>query len=89
MSITLSDPTKVNQMTKVLYPEVAAKYYTTKGGVERAIRHAIEVLWARGRTDAINEIFGINLYSKNDRPTNSEFIALVTNRLLEQKIKIK
>ena len=76
----------LGQVTKVLYPEIARNYNTTSSRVERAIRHAIEVAWNRGKIDAIDEIFGYTINNHKGKPTNSEFIALIADRLrLEQK----
>ena len=69
-------------MTKVLYPAVAKHYDTTSSRVERAIRHAIEVSWMRGKIENVNKLFGFNVYGKNDKPTNGEFIALVADKLI-------
>lgn len=71
----------INSITKELYPGVARRFNTTASKVERAIRHAIEVAWTRGRIENINTIFGYNVYTKNDKPTNGEFIALVADKL--------
>ncbi len=71
----------VNRITKELYPGIAAKFDTTSSKVERAIRHAIDVAWNRGRIQNMNEVFGIDIYKANDRPTNGEFIALIADRL--------
>ncbi len=68
-------------ITKVLYPEVAKKYKTTSSRVERAIRHAIEVAWNRGNVDAISEIFGYTINYNKSKPTNSEFIAMIADKL--------
>ena len=72
----------INAITKELYPSVAAAFETTPSKVERAIRHAIEVAWARGKIENINDIFGYTIYSKQEKPTNGEFIALVADKLL-------
>ena len=61
---------------------MAAAFETTPSKVERAIRHAIEVAWARGKIENINDIFGYTIYSKQEKPTNGEFIALVADKLL-------
>ena len=75
--------------TKKLYPMIGEKYSTTASKVERAIRHAIEVAWNRGRIDAINAIFGARIYLGSEKPTNSEFIALVADKLiLENMVKL-
>ncbi len=68
-------------ITKTLYPEVAKKYKTTSSRVERAIRHAIEVAWNRGNVDAISEIFSYTINYNKSKPTNSEFIAMIADRL--------
>ena len=71
----------INQITKQLYPEIAAKYGTTPSRVERAIRHAIEVAWARGQTDTVENIFGYTVSAAKGKPTNSEFIAMIADKL--------
>lgn len=68
-------------VTKELYPSIAAKYKTTATRVERAIRHAIEVAWSRGNYDAITRLFGYTVSGERGKPTNSEFIAMVADRL--------
>ena len=68
-------------VTKELYPSIARRFSTTASKVERAIRHAIEVAWNRGRIDAINAIFGARIYLGTEKPTNSEFIARITEAL--------
>ena len=67
-------------------PEIAKKYNTTPSKVERAIRHAIEVAWNRGRIEAINSVFGVKVYIGSERPTNSEFIALVADKLVFEEL---
>ena len=75
-------------ITKVLYPDVAKKYKTTASRVERAIRHAIEVAWNRGNIEAISNIFGYTVSVSKSKPTNSEFIAMIADKLrLEHKNK--
>lgn len=71
----------LGSITKVLYPEVAKKYRTTSSRVERAIRHAIEVAWNRGNIDAISAIFSYTVSLAKSKPTNSEFIAMIADRL--------
>jgi len=71
----------LGQVTKVLYPEIAREYYTTASRVERAIRHAIEVAWNRGNIDAIDDIFGYTISATKAKPTNSEFIAMLADKL--------
>ena len=77
----METPSMINAITKELYPSVAVEFDTTASKVERAIRHAIEVAWSRGRIENINKIFGYNIYTKNDKPTNGEFIALIADKL--------
>lgn len=80
----------LGQITKVLYPEIARKYETTASRVERAIRHAIEVAWNRGNIDAIDDIFGYTISASKAKPTNSEFIAMIADKLrLEHRLKNK
>ncbi len=82
IKMAIERPAIINKVTKELYPKVALKHSTTASKVERAIRHAIEVAWNRGRTDAISAVFGARVYIGNERPTNSEFIALVADKLI-------
>lgn len=77
-----ADRSIINSITKELYPGVARVFDTTASKVERAIRHAIEVAWARGKIENINGIFGYTIYGKQEKPTNGEFIALVADKLL-------
>ena len=76
------DPSIINNITKKLYPMIGEKYNTTASKVERAIRHAIEVAWNRGRIDVINSMLGIRAYMGNEKPTNGEFIALIADKML-------
>lgn len=77
----------LSAITKELYPSIAKKYNTTASRVERAIRHAIEVAWGRGQIDAINKIFGHTIHNDKGKPTNSEFIAMVADKLrLKNKV---
>lgn len=71
----------INSITKQLYPAIAKDYNTTPSRVERAIRHAIEVAWNRGRIEAINSIFGYTINVNKGKPTNSEFIAMIADKL--------
>ena len=71
----------INQITKQLYPDIAVKYHTTPSRVERAIRHAIEVAWGRGQSDAVDNIFGYTISAAKGKPTNSEFIAMIADKL--------
>ena len=72
----------INNITKSLYPAVAERFQTTPSKVERAIRHAIEVAWNRGKIENINTIYGIKIFARGDKPTNGELIALVSDKLL-------
>jgi len=84
--MSVNDMDVLNYITKELYPSIAKKCNTTPSRVERAIRHAIEVAWNRGKIDAIDELFGYTINNHKGKPTNSEFIALIADRLrLEQK----
>ena len=71
----------INQITKQLYPEIAYKYNTTPSRVERAIRHAIEVAWGRGQIETVESIFGYTVSTSKGKPTNSEFIAMIADKL--------
>ena len=71
----------IGQVTKLLYPEIAKKYKSTGSRVERAIRHAIEIAWNRGNIDVIDDIFGYTISATKAKPTNSEFIAMISDRL--------
>jgi two-component system response regulator (stage 0 sporulation protein A) len=84
LSVENSD--MINAVTKLLYPTVAEKYETTPSRVERAIRHAIEVAWDRGDLDVLNSYFGYTIHNSRGKPTNSEFVAMISDKLrLEQK----
>lgn len=79
--MAVHDVNMLNYITKLLYPTIAKKYKTTSSSVERAIRHAIEVAWNRGKIDTINELFGYTVNAGKGKPTNSEFIALIADKL--------
>ncbi|MBQ8983991.1 MAG: sporulation transcription factor Spo0A [Lachnospiraceae bacterium] len=79
--LTVEDPNMMNYITKLLYPTIAKKYKTTSSSVERAIRHAIEVAWSRGKMDVIQDLFGYTIHAGKGKPTNSEFIALIADKL--------
>ncbi len=81
VKMSINDTSMVNQITKKLYPGIGNIFGITPSKVERAIRHAIDVAWNRGRIQDMNDVFGINIFQPNDRPTNGEFIALVADRL--------
>lgn len=82
IKMAIDDPSIINSITKRLYPDIAEKFETSPSKVERAIRHAIEVAWNRGKIENINTLFGIKVYSNNEKPTNGEFIALVADKML-------
>lgn len=79
--MTVQDMTVLNAITKVLYPTIAEKFHTTPSRVERAIRHAIEVAWSRGRMETLDNLFGYTINYGKGKPTNSEFIALISDRI--------
>lgn len=82
VKIAVKDPSVINNITKKLYPMIGERYNTTPSKVERAIRHAIEVAWNRGRIENINGILGVRAYVGQEKPTNGEFIALVADKML-------
>lgn len=79
--MVVNDIDVINQITKSLYPKIATKYNTTPSRVERAIRHAIEVAWGRGEQKAVESIFGYTISAVKGKPTNSEFIAMIADKL--------
>ncbi|MCI2106171.1 MAG: sporulation transcription factor Spo0A [Intestinimonas sp.] len=83
--MTVEDMDVINAVTKVLYPEVAKKFGTTASRVERAIRHAIEVAWDRGDLETLQKYFGYTVSNAKGKPTNSEFIAMIADRLQLQR----
>lgn len=82
IKMAIDSPEIINSITKKLYPSIASKFDTSASKVERAIRHAIEVAWNRGKIENINNLFGIRVYGNNEKPTNGEFIALVADKML-------
>ena len=87
ITMVVNDMELLSAVTKELYPSIAKKYNTTASRVERAIRHAIEVAWSRGQIDAINRIFGYTVHGEKGKPTNSEFIAIIADKLrLKNKV---
>ena len=87
ITMVVHDMELLSAVTKELYPSIAKKYNTTASRVERAIRHAIEVAWARGQVDTINKLFGYTIHNDKGKPTNSEFIAMVADKLrLKNKV---
>lgn len=79
--MSIEQPDIINAVTKQLYPSVAKKYSTTSSRVERAIRHAIEVAWDRGDVEVLNSYFGYTIQGSRGKPTNSEFIAMISDKL--------
>ena len=87
ITMVVNDMELLSAVTKELYPSIAKKYNTTALRVERAIRHAIEVAWGRGQVDAINKLFGYTVHNEKGKPTNSEFIAIIADKLrLKNKV---
>ena len=82
IKMAIDNPEVINSITKQLYPSIAERFSTSASKVERAIRHAIEVAWNRGKIENINSVFGVKVYSSNEKPTNGEFIALVADKML-------
>lgn len=81
INLMYNKPSMLGAITKELYPEIANMYDTTSSRVERAIRHAIEVAWNRGNTDTLNDLFGYTINCGKGKPTNSEFIALISDKI--------
>lgn len=79
--MSVEDVEMLGSITKILYPTIAAKYQTTPSRVERAIRHAIEVAWSRGKMETLDSLFGYTINTGKGKPTNSEFIALIADKI--------
>lgn len=79
--MSVEDMEMLSSITKILYPTIAKKFQTTPSRVERAIRHAIEVAWSRGRMETLDEMFGYTINTGKGKPTNSEFIALIADKI--------
>lgn len=79
--MVVEDPEMINSITKILYPTIAKKYQTTPSRVERAIRHAIKVAWSRGNIETLYSTFGYTINLSKGKPTNSEFIALIADKI--------
>lgn len=86
ISLCIKDNQFINSITKMLYPTIAKKHSTTSSRVERAIRHAIEVAWGRGHEEVLNDIFGYTIDTNKGKPTNGEFIALISDNI---RLKMK
>ena len=82
VKMAVKSPEIINNITKRLYPGIGEKYETSASRVERAIRHAIEVAWSRGKIENINSIFGVRAYASGEKPTNGEFIALIADKMI-------
>jgi two-component system response regulator (stage 0 sporulation protein A) len=86
--MSVNDAEMLNSITKLLYPSIAKRHKTTPSRVERAIRHAIEVAWSRGKMDTIDDLFGYTVSNGKGKPTNSEFVALIADKIrLEYKMR--
>ena len=79
--MSVEDMDMLNSITKILYPSIAKKFETTPSRVERAIRHAIEVAWSRGKMETLDALFGYTINTGKGKPTNSEFIALIADKI--------
>ena len=79
--MSVNDPVMISSITKILYPTIAKRFQTTPSRVERAIRHAIEVAWSRGRMETLDALFGYTINTGKGKPTNSEFIALIADKI--------
>ena len=89
INMLVNDIALLSSVTKELYPSIGKKFNTTPSRVERAMRHAIEVAWGRGQVETINKIFGYTIHNAKGKPTNSEFIAMVADKLrLENRVKV-
>jgi len=88
VKMVIETPDVINRITKELYPGVARRFGTSASKVERAIRHAIEVAWSRGRIDSLNKAFGCRVAVKEDKPTNGEFIAMLSDKFALEQSKV-
>ncbi len=79
--MSVDDPIMISSITKILYPTIAKRFQTTPSRVERAIRHAIEVAWSRGKMETLDSLFGYTIDTGKGKPTNSEFIALIADKI--------
>ena len=79
--MSVKDPLMISAITKILYPTIAKNFQTTPSRVERAIRHAIEVAWSRGKMETLDQLFGYTINTGKGKPTNSEFIALISDKI--------
>ncbi len=88
VKMVVDNPDVINRITKELYPGIARRFNTSSSKVERAIRHAIEVAWSRGRIDTLNKAFGCKVATREDKPTNGEFIAMIADKLSLEQTKV-
>ena len=82
VKLAVEEPDIIGSITKRLYPTIAEKFETSSSKVERGMRHAIEVAWNRGKIENINNLFGLKIYSSNEKPTNGELIALIADKMI-------
>ncbi len=82
VKLAVEEPEIIGSITKRLYPTIAERFETSSSKVERGMRHAIEVAWNRGKIENINTLFGLKIYSQNDKPTNGELIALIADKMI-------
>lgn len=88
VKLCISNPNMLTNITKMLYPAVAEKFDTKSTRVERDIRHVIELAWSRGKIQNLNKVFGLNIFDTKNKPTNSEFIALLADKLSYEQIEV-
>ena len=81
VTLAVKNPNAVMSITKMIYPIIAMEYNTKVSNIERAIRHAIEIAWNKNKIVQLNNIFGVNIYGPKEKPANSEFIALLADRI--------
>lgn len=81
VEIAINNPSAVTSVTKKIYPILALEFNAKVGNIERAIRHAIDISWNKNKIVLLNQIFGVSIYSVNEKPANSEFIALLSERI--------
>ena len=82
VTLAVEEPEIIGSITKKLYPTIAERFETSSSKVERGMRHAIEVAWNRGKIENINNIFGLKIYNRNEKPTNGELIALIADKMI-------
>lgn len=81
IKLAIENPNYLGSITKIMYPTIASKFKTTACRVERSIRHALDVSFSKGKIMHLNDIFGLKILDENEKPTNSEFVALIADRL--------